>query len=154
MTGSNIVISQLNKLLLSEKQAINQYSISLGFSENYGYKKLSKYISKRLDDEIEHSNELIERILFLEGIPEVNNIPDIKMDSNIEKQLLNDMASEITAIQDYTEAIQICCDEKDFGSRKLLEHILVEEEGHLKGIEERIEEINQMTIENWLSSQI
>jgi len=154
MKGSDKVISKLNSLLASEHSAIVQYTVHAREMANFGYEKLTEYITERMNQEKEHAQELIDRILFLEGIPLFENIDAVNVGSTVLEIFPNDQASEITAITGYTEGIEIAVAEKDFTTRALLEHILGEEEKHLSDIESNIYQITQMGIDNYLPVQI
>jgi len=154
MKGSPVVIAYLNTLLASEHSAIVQYSIHARMALNFGYSKLADYITDRMNQEREHAQELIDRILFLEGVPMFENMDAVNVGSTVLEMFPNDQTSEVTAINLYTEGIAIAVVEKDFTTRALLEHILGEEEKHLNDIETNIAQIIQMGIENYLPVQI
>lgn len=154
MKGNAKVITTLNGLLADELTAINQYIVHKGMAENWGYGKLAAYIGARMAAEQEHANELIERILFLEGVPVTSKLNAITIGADALKGLFADLESELVAVDNYRKGIETACEAKDFTTRALLEHILGEEEAHVNGIEERTDQIEQMGVENWLSTQV
>lgn len=154
MKVSAEIISMLNKLLSAEHAAYVQYETHARMCENWGYKKLVEYLTERANQEREHTQELIDRIIFLEGIPIFYEIGEVLIGKEVFAMFEFDKKSELQAIVDYTEAIVLCEKEKDFGSRKILEHILEEEEKHLNDIEANFAQIEQAGYENYLSVQI
>lgn len=154
MKGNAKVITTLNGLLADELTAINQYIVHKGMAENWGYGKLSAYIGARIDAEREHATELTDRILFLEGVPVTSDLNAVERGDDVFGGLLADLRSELKAVDAYRKGIETACEAKDFTTRALLEHILGEEEAHVNGIEERTDQIEQMGVENWLSTQV
>jgi bacterioferritin len=154
MKGDPKVIAKLNSLLASEHSAIVQYSTHARMVANWGYSKLVDYITERMNQEREHAQELIDRILFLEGVPLFENIDAVNVGSTVLEMFPNDQTSEITAITAYTEGIELAAAEKDYTTRALLEHILGEEQKHLNDIESNIYQITQSGVDNYLIAQI
>ena len=154
MKGDKKLINTLNSLLADELTAINQYMVHSEMSANWGYGKLHAHFEKRAIDEMKHAEKLIGRILFLEGIPVVNNLKKIMIGAEIPKQLANDHASESGAIKSYNEAIKLAGDVKDFATREVLESILKDEDAHIDGIEELRDQISHMTLPVFLTTQI
>jgi bacterioferritin len=153
MNGNPEVIDRLNFLLKSELAAINQYVVHAQMDEIYGYDKLSEYVMKRAKDEMKHAEMLIERMLFLRGMPIVSILDPIFVGQDVETQLNNDHSSEETAIKNYNEAIRLCTNLEDVGTEEILEDILEDEERHIREIEEKQYHIAQMGIANFLSLQ-
>ncbi len=153
MKGNERLIETLNSLLADELTAINQYMVHSEMSDNWGYEKLHKLIEKRAIDEMKHAEKLIGRILFLEGIPIVSNLKKIRIGAEIPKQLDYDHASELDAIKAYNAAIVLAGEAGDFATRELLEHILNEEDKHIDEIEALTDQITQMTLPIFLSTQ-
>ena len=120
---------------------------------NWGYKKLSDFIKQRAIGEMKHAEKLIERILFLEGTPEVGTLNKISIGTDIENQFKNDQLAETGAIKMYNDSIRICTDLGDNGTRDLLESILTDEEKHLDWLETQIVEIKQLELKNYLVEQ-
>lgn len=154
MKGDPRVIAKLNSLLASEHSAIVQYSTHARMVANWGYGKLVEYITERMNQEREHAQELIDRILFLEGVPLFQGIDPVNVGGTVLEMFPNDQTSEITAINAYTEGIELAASEKDYTTRALLEHILGEEQKHLNDIESAIYQITQSGVDNYLISQL
>ena len=154
MLGNPEITDRLNVLLRSELAAINQYVVHAQINEIWGYDKLSNYVMTRAKEEMGHAERLIERIIFLEAKPVVNILDPIAVGDNVPQQLSNDRTSEKTAITNYNEAVRLCANNDDNGTRELLEDILEDEERHIREIEEKLYNIAQMGIDNFLSSQV
>jgi bacterioferritin len=153
MKGNDRLIKTLNSLLADELTAINQYMVHSEMSDSWGYEKLHKLIEKRAIDEMKHAEKLIGRILFLEGIPIVSNLKTIRIGAEIPKQLDYDHSLETGAIKAYNEAIVLAGEVRDFATRELLESILKEEDKHIDEIEELTDQVKQMTLPIFLSTQ-
>jgi bacterioferritin len=153
MKGNDKLIKTLNSLLADELTAINQYMVHSEMSANWGYEKLHKLIEKRAIDEMKHAEKLIGRILFLEGIPVVSNLKTMRIGAEIPKQLDSDHSLEAAAIKAYNAAIVLAGGVKDFATRELLESILKEEDKHIDEIEELTDQVSQMTLPIFLSTQ-
>ena len=154
MNGNPKIIEILNALLAGELTAINQYIVHSEICSNWGYEKLHKADEKRAIDEMKHAEQLITRILFLEGIPVVSRLNKISIGSDIAAQHKNDMNSEIETIALYNNGIKLSVEVGDSGTRELLESILKDEEGHLDWLEAQINQISQMGIQNYLADQL
>lgn len=154
MKGNQKVIDQLNMRLTEELSCINQYMVHSEMCENWGYERLHKRIEKRAFTEMKHAEKLIERILFLEGIPIVSKLNEIHIGSEVAKMHQNDSAMEELAVKNYNESIRIAMEENDNGTREFLSSILKEEEEHLDEIEAQLDEIGQLGIQNYLVSQV
>jgi bacterioferritin len=154
MKGSPKVIDTLNSLLADELTAINQYIVHAEMCENWGYDKLGEVIQKRAVDEMKHAEKLIGRILFLEGIPIVNTLNKMHIGADVPKMFVSDHGLESDAIKNYNAAIVLCGDAKDYATREILEGILNDEDRHIDNIEEVQDEIGQMGIEVFLSTQL
>jgi len=154
MKGNPKLIETLNSLLADELTAINQYMVHSEMCANWGYEKLHKLIEKRAITEMKHAERLIARILFLEGIPIVSNLREMHIGKDVPKQLENDHAAEESAIKAYNEAIKLAGDVNDFATREMLEEILKDEDQHIDEIEELQDQIAQMTLPVFLSTQI
>lgn len=154
MKGNLEVIDSLNALLRSELAAVIQYEIHASLSEVWGYGKLSDYIETRAKEEMGHAGRLMDRIVFLEGLPQTQTLPTIATGSAVQEHLLEDQMSEMQAITDYNEAVRLCANLGDNASRDLLESILVDENRHLQEIEEHIYGLEQMGLANFLSTQV
>jgi bacterioferritin len=115
---------------------------------------LHKSIESRAFNEMKHAEILIDRILFLEGTPLVSNLNKIHIGADVEAQLRNDLASELTAAKMYNAAVLACMQARDNGSRELLEHILEDEEKHIDWLEAQLDQISQMGLQNYLVGQM
>ena len=153
MKGNDKLIEKLNFLLADELTAINQYIVHSEMCANWGYVKLHENFEKRAIDEMKHAEKLIARILFLEGIPIVSRLKDIKIGEDVAKQLKNDHSAESDAIKSYNEAIKFAGEVSDFATREVLEKILNDEDMHIDKIEEQQDQIDQMTLPIFLSMQ-
>ena len=131
MKGNEKVLAQLNYFLADELTAISQYMVHSEMCANWGYQHLHKAIEKRAIDEMKHAEKLIGRILFLEGKPVVSELTQIHIGETVDAQLQNDLEAEAGAIKSYNEAIRLCLELGDGGSRELIEANLHDEEDHL-----------------------
>jgi len=154
MKGNAKVIETLNSLLADELTAINQYMVHSEMCANWGYEKLHKYLEKRAIEEMKHAEELIGRILFLEGRPTVSVLEKMSIGADVPLQLAGDHSLEIGAIKAYNTAIKQAGDLSDFATREVLEHILQDEDRHIDDIEELLDQIAQMTLPIFLSTQV
>jgi bacterioferritin len=154
MKGEPKVIATLNSLLADELTAINQYIVHAEMCENWGYDKLGAVIQKRAVDEMKHAEKLIARILFLEGTPIVGELKKMHIGADVPKMFASDHVLESDAIKSYNAAIVICGNAKDYATREILEGILNDEDRHIDGIEEVQDEIKQIGIEVFLSTQL
>jgi bacterioferritin len=154
MRGNEKVIEQLNGALKAELGAILQYIVHSEMQNNWGYQKLGGYIKKQAIDEMRHAEGLIERILFLEGTPNVDVMPGPQIGGNVKAQLENDLAGELGAVRQYNAAVKICTDAGDNGSRELFEKMVGDEEGHANWLEGQLFMIDQTGLDNYLATQI
>ena len=154
MKGNPKLIQTLNSLLADELTAINQYMVHSEMCDAWGYEKLHKSIEKRAIDEMKHAEKLIGRILFLEGLPIVSELKKIFIGSDVPKMFAFDHKAEEDAIKAYNEAIKLAGEVKDFATRDLLQDILNEEDAHLDGIEEVQDQVKQMTLPIFLTTQV
>ncbi len=153
MKGNEKLIGTLNSLLADELTAINQYMVHSEMCDNWGYGKLHKHYEKRAIDEMKHAELLIGRILFLEGLPVVSDLRKIEIGADVSKQLSNDRSAEAGAIKAYNDAIILAGEVKDYATRDFLQKILNDEDAHMDGIEELQDQIDQMTLQVFLSTQ-
>ena len=154
MKGSPKVIETLNSLLADELTAINQYMVHAEMCENWGYGNLGELIQKRAINEMKHGEKLIARILFLEGTPIVSELRKMNFGTDVPKMFASDHVLESDAIKAYNSAIKLCGDAKDFATREILESILNDEDKHIDDIEEVQDEIKQMGVQVFLSTQL
>ena len=153
MKGDNKVIETLNPLLARELTVVNQYMVHAEMCDNWGYNKLHDAIQKRAKVEMKHAEKLIGRIVFLEGIPVVSELEKLHIGGDIPQMFANDHEAEIDASKRYNAAILICGDAKDFATREILEDILGEEDEHIDSIEKVQDQIQQMGLPQFLSTQ-
>ena len=154
MKGDPKLIKALNALLADELTAINQYMVHSEMCANWGYNKLHKAIEKRAIDEMKHAEKLIGRILFLEGLPIVSDLKKLFIGSDIPKMFASDHQAEAGAIKAYNEAIILAGSVKDYATREILESILKDEDAHIDGIEETQDQIGQMSLQIFLTTQV
>jgi bacterioferritin len=154
MKGNEAIVQKLNDLLAEELTAINQYMVHSEMCENWRYEKLHKNAEKRAFGEMKHAEELIERILFLDGRPIVSKLEEIKIGGDVETQLKNDLALELAADKRYNEAIALARQNGDNVTSDLLEKILKDEEGHIDELEGQLTQIEQVGIQNFLAAQM
>ncbi|MBI2213695.1 MAG: bacterioferritin [Acidobacteria bacterium] len=148
------IIEILNDVLTAELTAINQYFVHGEMNENWGYERLAKIVRKHSIGEMKHAEELIERILFLEGIPNVQKLNKINIGETVAEQMKADLALELDAVERLNKGIETCREAGDNGSRLLLEEILESEEEHVDWIEAQISLISQVGEKNYLAAQI
>lgn len=154
MKGDARIIEVLNDVLTAELTAINQYFVHGEMCENWGYERLHKIIRKHSIGEMKHAEEVIERILFLEGVPNVQRLGKITIGENVQEILKSDYALELDALPRLNTGIELCRELGDNNSRHLLEEILEEEESHVDWIEAQMSLIEQVGIQNYLAQQI
>lgn len=154
MQGSLKLIGMLNALLADELAAINQYIVHAEMCEDWGYGKLHEGFEKRALDEMRHAEKLIGRILFLGGTPIVSNLSNIHIGNEIPKQIEYDRAAEEGAIKAYNEAIALAAEERDNATRDILVQILNDEDRHMDELEELLDQIEQMGLPFFLTTQV
>ena len=154
MKGDPKLIKVLNSLLADELTAINQYMVHSEMCDAWGYEKLHKTIEKRAIDEMKHAEKLIGRILFLEGLPIVSELKKLFIGSDVPKMYAFDLKAEEGAVKSYNDAIILAGDVKDFATRDLLQTILNDEDAHIDEIEEVQDQIGQMSLQIFLTTQV
>jgi len=154
MKGNKKIIDVLNQVLRKELTGINQYFIHAKMCENWGYDRLRSLIRKESIEEMQHADRIIERILFLEGTPNISTYDRITIGPDVKQQLDNDLALEVAALVVLRDGIKTCVETADDASRELLEHILVDEEEHVDWIESQLHQIKEVGYQNYLTQQI
>ena len=154
MQGNQKVIDALNGGLTIELTAINQYFVQSKMCKNWGLNRLgAKHLEESMG-EMKHAGMLIDRIIFLEGVPEIARYDVIRVGTNVKEQLENDLVLEVGGVNAYNEAVALCIKENDGGSREMLEKILVESEEHVDWLESQLDLIEKLGIENYLVTQV
>jgi bacterioferritin len=151
--GNEKLIKALDGLLADELTAINQYMVHSEMCANWGYGKLHERTEKRAIQEMHHAETLIGRILFLEGTPTVSKLNPVRIGPDVPKQLQSDLESEMGAVRHYNEAIQLAVEVGDNATRDMLVQILKDEDGHVDSIEEQNDQVQQMGLQLFLSTQ-
>jgi len=154
MKGHDDVITLLNEVLTAELTAVNQYFIHARMCENWGYERLWKKLREESIGEMRHADQLIARILYLEGVPNVQRLGKVNVGQTVPEQLRLDLDLERAAVTALNNGIERCRSLGDNGSRDLLEDILVSEESHIDWIEAQLELIRQAGEANYLAQQI
>ncbi len=153
MKGNAQLIQALNSLLADELGAVNQYMVHAEMIESWGYEKLNKMIRARAITEMKHAEKLIERILFLEGVPVVDKLSAIHIGADVPKQFDNDLASEMGAVKSYNSAIKLAAEVGDNATKEILDSILKDEDDHVDEIETQQDQIKQMGLPQYLNRQ-
>jgi bacterioferritin len=153
MKGDEKLIKVLNDLLADELTAISQYMVHSEMCDNWGYGRLHKSIEKQAIDEMHHAEWLIGRILFLEGMPIVSKLNEMKIGKTVLEMLTNDQEAELGAIKAYNAGIALAGEVGDESTGDLLTTILKMEEGHHDWASKQRAQIEQMGLENYLSNQ-
>ncbi len=154
MKGDAKVISILQEVLKAELTAINQYFLHAEMCENWTYYKLAELTRKESIEEMTHAEKLIERILYLDGTPNMSDYFKINVGNTIEQQFKNDLQLEYDAVKRLNAGIPVCEAAGDNGSRELLKLILLDEEHHIDWLEGQLHAIKEMGIQNYLSQQL
>jgi len=152
--GDPKIITMLNEVLKAELTAINQYFLHGEMLENWKYERLAKHTRKESIEEMRHAEKLMERILYLDGTPNMSDYFRINIGQNVPQQFKNDLQLEYDAVKRLNNFILEADKLKDGGTRELFEHILVDEEGHIDWLEAQIHAIEEMGIENYLAQQL
>ena len=154
MQGNEKVLKCLGEALKAELTAINQYFLHSKMCENWGYFRLGAYYRKESIEEMVHAEKLMNRILFLEGTPNMTEIGPINVGKNVKAQFESDLALELQAVHHLNGSIKIATEVGDNASRALFEEILAEEEEHVDYLEGQLHAIAEMGIENYLAQQL
>ena len=147
MKGDPKVIDYLNRGLRSELTAINQYWIHYRMLDDWGYRDLAKKWRKESIEEMQHADKFIERIIFLDGFPNLQVLDPLHIGQNVKEVLECDLAAEVSARALYQEAAAYCSSVKDFPSRDLFEELMADEEGHIDFLETQLDLVKALGLE-------
>jgi len=153
MKGNTEILAMLNELLAEELTAINQYSVHAEMCDQWGYESLHSAIEKQAREEMRHAEMLIQRILFLEGMPTVTRLTPVNIGKSVDQMVASDETAEAVAVKSYNAAIRKAMDLEDHGTREMLDRILKDEEAHLDWNEQQRELIGQMGLQNYLTTK-
>jgi bacterioferritin len=154
MRGDIRVVKQLNAALSAELTAIVQYMTQSEMCQNWGYKRLGEQTKARAIQEMRHAEGLIERIIFLDEIPTVDVGLKPQLGNNVQQQMEINLKDEQDAVAQYNEAVRICSEAKDDGSRELFKRLIEDEERHVEYLEAQLHSTKEMGIGNYLSQHL
>ncbi len=154
MKGDATVIEHLNRVLKNELTAINQYFLHSRMYKDWGLGKLAEHEHEESVDEMKHADQIIERVLFLEGLPNLQNLGKLRIGEDVPEMIQCDLDLELDALPDLKAGIAYCEAHKDYVSRELFDSILKSEEEHVDWLETQLELINKVGIENYVQSQM
>jgi bacterioferritin len=154
MKGKPEVLAELARNLAEELTAINQYMLHAEMQENWGYPRLSKLTKGQAIGEMKHAEDLMERILFLEGMPQMDKMEKLNIGKNVRSQLENDLSLERGAVAAYNKSVKICREAGDNATADFLKEILKDEEDHVDFLETQLGLIDQLGLENYLMMQM
>lgn len=154
MKGDPRIIESLNRALTVELTAINQYFCQSKMCKNWGFNKLAKKHYHESIGEMKHAEKIIDRILFLEGTPEIARYDVIRVGTDVKEQFENDLALEAGGVKHYNELVDLCIKLKDNGTRELVDPILAESEEHCDWLETQLGLIESVGLQNYLTEQI
>ena len=154
MKGDAKVIEALNDILTGELTAINQYFLHARMAKNWGYERIGEIVRKESIDEMKHAQELTDRILFLEGLPNLQKLGKLNIGESVPEQYDADLKLEYQALDKLKGAIKICFEAADHTSRELLEHILEDEEKHIDWLETQLGLLKELGKVAYLAEQM
>ena len=154
MKGNDDVLTILNEVLTGELTAINQYFVHAKMCDNWGYQRIASHTRDESIDEMKHAERIVERILFLEGVPNLQRLGPLKVGESVVEQFRNDLAVEIQALERLHRGIALAIEKTDVGTREMLADILVDEEEHVDWLETQLETIAQIGVEHYLAQQL
>lgn len=154
MKGNAKIIAALNEILTAELTGINQYFIHSKMCQNWGFRKLADMDRKESIGEMKHADKVIERILYLEGVPNMQRLNKVRVGETVLEQFQLDLGLEVEAVKKLNESIALAVEVGDNGTRELLEGILVNEEEHIDWLEGQLELVKVVGEQNYLAQQI
>ena len=154
MQGSPEIIEFLNEALAAEVTAINQYFVNSKVCEDWGWNRLAAKMREESIEEMHDAEKLMDRILYLDGMPRLESLSSVRAGKSVEEQMENDRQLEVAAIDRYRRGVALATEQGDVGTRELLEHLLVGEEEHLDWIETQQTMIADIGIQRYLQSQV
>jgi bacterioferritin len=154
MKGSKKVVDALNDVLSAELVGINQYFLHAKMCSNWGYERIAHMVYEESIDEMKHANELVERILFLEGMPNLQKLGRVRVGTTVPEQFELDRNLEVDAVGRLNGAIALCVSEDDNTSRELLERLLKSEEEHLDWLEKQLGLLKHLGEKTYLAEQL
>ena len=154
MHGDPEIISLLNEVLTAELTAVNQYFVHAKMCSNWGYNKLADFIRHESIDEMKHAERLIERILYFDGVPNLQRLSTLRVGETVPEQFRNDLAVEQEAVERLNRGIELAVAKSDNGTRALLEDILVSEEEHADWLETQLRAIDALGETAYLAEQL
>jgi len=154
MQGNPRIIETLNDVLTAELTAINQYFVHAKMCENWGYYRLAEKVRAESIDEMRHADEVIERILFLEGVPNMQRLYPVRVGETVKEQFELDLAVEVEAVKRFNDGIALAVEVGDNATRHMLEEMLVSEEDHADWLETQLEAMRQVGEQNYLAQQL
>ena len=154
MEGSPEIIEFLNEALAAEVTAINQYFVNSKVCEDWGWTRLAAKMRQESIEEMHDAEKLMDRILYLDGMPRLESLASVRAGKTVEEQMENDRLLEVAAIDRYRRGVALSEAQGDVGTRELLEHLLVGEEEHLDWIETQQSAISDIGIQNYLQAQL
>ena len=154
MQGDPEIIEFLNEALTAELTAINQYIIHAKMNENWGFERLAHKFYEESIDEMKDAEKIIDRILYLEGVPNLQRYNTVSVGETVPEQLELDRQTEVAAVERYNRGIELAVSKRDNGTRELLEDRLTDEESHLDWIETQLSVIDDIGVQNYLAEQL
>ena len=154
MRGDPEIIDVLNEVLTGELTAINQYFVHAKMCHNWGYSKLADHIRDESIDEMKHAETLVERVLYFDGVPNLQRLGPLRVGETVEEQFESDLQLEYAAVERLNRAVELCVAKSDNGTREMLADILTAEEEHIDWLETQQETIRQIGLENYLTQQL